>query len=86
MASIRLSAPEKHCTTLLNMAEMICKFSAPLEAEELVVKEVALSVGTCSKGKGRKSKVVEEPEEEEYYDPLVLMQSKFSINISDPMM
>ena len=26
--------------------------------------------GTCSKGKSHKSKVVEELEEEEYYDPL----------------
>ena len=50
------------------MAEMICELGALLEAEELVVEEVALSTDTHSKGKGRKSKVVEEPEEEEYYD------------------
>ena len=50
------------------MAEMICELGAPLEAEELVVEEVALSTGTHSKGKGHKSKVVKEPEEEEYYD------------------
>ena len=53
------------------MAEMIRELGAPLEAEEPVVEEVALSTGTCSKGKGHKSKVVEELEEEEYYDPLV---------------
>ena len=50
------------------MAEMMCKLGAPLEAEEPVVKEVASSVGTCSREKGCKPKVVEEPEEEEYYD------------------
>ena len=50
------------------MAEMIWELGAPLEVEELVVEEVTLSVGTCSKGKSCKSKVVEEPEEEEYYD------------------
>ena len=32
------------------------------------MEEVASSVGTHSKWKGRKSKVVEELEEEEYYD------------------
>ena len=71
LANIKLSALEKHHTTLLNMAEMMHELGAPLEAEELVVEEVALSVGTRSKGKGRKSKVIEEPEEEEYYDLLV---------------
>ena len=53
------------------MAEMMCELGTPLEAEEPVVEEVASSVSTRSKGKGHKSKVVEEPEEEEYYDPLV---------------
>ena len=68
LANIKLAALEKHRTTLLNMAEMMRELGAPLEAEELVVEEVALCVGTCSKGKGRKFKVVEEPEEEEYCD------------------
>ena len=68
LANIRLSVLEKHRTTLLNMAEMICKLGALLEAEELVVEEVASSADTCSKGKGHKSNVVEGPEEEEYYD------------------
>ena len=68
LANIRLSALEKHRTTLLNMAEMMHKLGALLEAEEPVVEEVALSVGTRSKGKGCKPKVIEEPEEEEYYD------------------
>ena len=49
----------------------MCELSAPLEHEEPVVEEVASSVGTCSKGKGHKSNVVEEPEEQEYYDLLV---------------
>ena len=71
LASIRLSALKKHHTTLLSMAEMICELGTALEAEELVVEEVALSVGTYSKGKGCKSKVVEELEEEEYYNQLV---------------
>ena len=71
LANIRSFVLEKHHTTFLNMAEMIHKLGAPLEAEEPVVEEVALSVDTCSKGKGCRSKVVEELEEEEYYDPLV---------------
>ena len=50
------------------MSEMIRELGALLEAEEPVVKEVASSAGTQSKGKGQKSKVVEEPEEEKYYD------------------
>ena len=50
------------------MAEMIRELGAPLEAEEPVVEEVALSTHTCSKGRGCKFKVVEEPEEEEFYD------------------
>ena len=68
LANIRSSVLERHCTTLLNMAEMIHELGTLLEVEELVVEEVALSTGTRSKGKGRKSKVVKEPEEEEYYD------------------
>ena len=68
LASIKLSALEKHRTTLLNMAKMMCKLGTPLEAEEPVMEEAASSVGTRSKGKGCKSKAVEEPEEEEYYD------------------
>ena len=71
LAKNRSSVLEKHHTTSLNMAEMICKLSALLEAEEPVVEEVALSTGTHSKGKGCKSKVVEEPEEEEFHDLLV---------------
>ena len=67
LAGIKSSVLEKHHTTLLNMAKMIHELGAPLEVEELVVEEVALSAGTCSKGKSCKSKVVEEPEEEEYY-------------------
>ena len=50
------------------MSEMIRELGTPLEAEELVVKEVASFTGTWSKGKGRKSKVVNGPEEKEYYD------------------
>ena len=68
LANIKSSALEKHRTTLLNMAEMMCELGTPLEAGEPVVEEVALSVGTRSKGKGRKPKVIEELEEEEYYD------------------
>ena len=68
LANIKLSALRKHCTTLLNMAKMMHKLGTPLEAEEPLVEEVASSVGTHSKGKGHKSKVIEEPEEEEYYD------------------
>ena len=62
LANIKLSVLEKHHTTLINMAEMIQELGALLEVEERVVEEVALSSGTRSKGKGRKSKVVEEPE------------------------
>ena len=50
------------------MAEMMHNLGTPLEAEEFVAEEVALSVGTRSKGKGCKPKVIEEPEEEEHYD------------------
>ena len=71
LANIKLSVLEKHRTTLLNMAEMMHDLGAPLEAEEFVAEEVALSVSTHNKGKGRKPKVVEEPEEEEHYDLLV---------------
>ena len=53
------------------MAEMMRDLGALLEAEEFVAEEVALSVSTHSKGKGRKPKVVEELEEEEHYDPPV---------------
>ena len=70
LANIKLSVLEKHRTTLLNMAEMMHNLDALLEAEELVAEEVASSVGTCSKGKGRKPKAIEELEEEEHYDPL----------------
>ena len=49
LANIKSSALEKLCTTLLNMAEMMHELGAPLEAEELVVEEVASSVGTHSK-------------------------------------
>ena len=70
LANIKSSALERHRTTLLNMAEMMHQLGALLEAEEPVVEQVALSVGTHSKGKGRKPKVVEELEEEEYYDHL----------------
>ena len=68
LANIKSSVLEKHCTTLINMAEMIRELGTPLEVEEPVVEEVASSAGTCSKGKGCKSKVVKELEEEEYYD------------------
>ena len=71
LANIKPSVLEKHRTTLLNMAEMICELGASLEVEELVVEEVASSAGTRSKGKGSKSKVVKELEEEKYYDWLV---------------
>ena len=71
LANIRLSVLEKHCTTLLNMAEMIRELGTLLEAEELVIEEVASSADTHSKGKGHKSKVVKELEEEKCYDLLV---------------
>ena len=71
LANIRSSVLEKHRTTLLNMAEMIRKLGTLLEAEEPVLEEFASSTGTHSKGKGHKSKVVKELEEEEYYDLLV---------------
>ena len=71
LANIKLSVLKKHRTTLLNMVEMMCDLGTLLEAEEFVAEEVALSVGTHSKGKGHKPKVVEEPEEEEHYDPPV---------------
>ena len=54
LVNIKSSVLEKHCTTLINMAEIICELGAPLEVEEPVVEEVALSAGTCSKGKGCK--------------------------------
>ena len=66
------------------MAEMMRDLGAPLEAEEFVAEEVALSVSTRSKGKGRKPEVVEEPEEEEHYDPPIC-HAIFSINITDPL-
>ena len=47
---------------------MIWDLGAPLEVKEPVVEEVALSIGTCSKGKGCESKVAKETEEEELYD------------------
>ena len=68
LANIKSSVFEKHCTTLINMAEMICKLGTPLEVEEPVVEEVASSAGTCSKGRSHKLKVVKELEEEEYYN------------------
>ena len=71
LANIKLSTLKKHRTTLLNMAEMMHELGALLEAEEPVVEEVASSVSTHSKGEGCKPKVIEEPEEEEYYDSLV---------------
>ena len=71
LVGIKSSVLKKHRTTLLSMAEMIWELGALLEVEEPVVEEVALSVGTRSKGKGHKSKVVEELEEQEYYNLLV---------------
>ena len=49
---------------------MIWELGAPLKVKEPVVEEVALSVWTWSKGKGHKSMVVKEMEEE-FYDPPV---------------
>ena len=71
LANIKSSMLEKHRTTLLNMTEMMRDLGTLLEAEEFVAEEVALSVSTCSKRKGHKPKVVEEPEEEKHYDPPV---------------
>ena len=71
LADIKSSVLEKHHTTLINMAEMICKVGTPLEVEEHMVEEVSSSARTHSKGKGHKSKVIKELEEEEYYDLLV---------------
>ena len=47
----------------------------PLEVEEPVVEEVALLVGTQSKGKGCELKVVEETEEKEFMICWYVMQS-----------
>ena len=85
LANIKLSTVEKNRTTLLNMAEMIRDLGALLKAEELVAEEVASSVGTCSKGKGHKPKVVQEPEEEDTMICWYVMQLSFSINITDPL-
>ena len=71
LAGIQISTVEKHRTTLLSMAEMIWELGTPLEVEEPVVEEVALSVRTQSKGKGHKSKVVKELEEEYYNLPVL---------------